>query len=152
MKKLLLFAAFACFAVLFSSSVRAADTVVPQALDGGKLYRLTTSIEFSTNAYYAQGASFQFTNMTCYSSGYSTNPTVQGLDGVSVDVAWATSSSATGSTWYAGTVQVATSGTWCCTLTNMPASSSVYWQCRLTDAATNVYYYQQQMLRTNPHL
>lgn len=149
MKKLL-----SILSILFilSSAVRAADSVVPQALDGGKLYRLTTSTEFSTNAIFAQGSSFLFTNMVCYSTAYSTNPTVQGLDGVTVEVAWSAASTTTNATWHAATVQVAESGTWCCAMTNMPASSTIYWQARLTDASTNVYYYQLQMLRANSHL
>ena len=134
------------------SFCNAADSVVPQSLDGAKLYRDATSVEFSTNAIYAQGASFLFTNMVCYSTAYSTNPTIQKLSGVTVELTWATSSSSTGNVWKAGTVQNASAGTWCCSMTNMPASSAVYWQCRITDASTNVYYYQQQMLRSNAHL
>lgn len=133
-------------------SALSADSVVPQSLDGGKLYRLTSSIEFSTNAIYTQGSSFLFTNMICYSTAEATNATVQGLDGVTVDVAWSTASSTTNATWYRATVQNAASGTWTCALTNMPASSTIYWQCRLTDASTNVYHYQLQMLRANSHL
>jgi len=150
MKKFLSFALFACFAgSLFPAY--SADTVQPQSLSGLGVYRDVTSTAYSTNTHYTQGASFLFTNMVAYSTAYSTNPTIQQLDSVTVQVAMSTSSSTTG-TWVNGSVQVATSGTWCATITTLPSASAVYWQLRLTDAATNTYYYQQQVLYADPHL
>ena len=92
------------------------------------------------------------TNMTCFSStDLGTNSIRQGLSNVAVAVATSISSTTTG-TWSAAVVQVASNGTWWIALTNLPAANTIYWQCRLTDSLTNVYYYQQQIIIADPHL
>ena len=134
------------------SSAPAADAVQPQTLDGVKLYRDVTSIAYSTNTHFTQGASLLMTNMVCYSTAdLGSNSVIQGLSTVTVEVATSTSSSSTG-TWAEAAVQVASNGTWYLTLTNVPSASAVYWQTRLTDENTNTYYYQQQILYADPHL
>ena len=128
------------------------DPVQPQTLDGVALYRDVTSINYSTNIHFTQGATILMTNMVCYSTAnLDTNSVIQGLDVVTVEVATSVSSTSTG-TWSSATVQVASNGTWCATIDALPTASTVYWQCRLTDSGTNTYYYQQQMLYADPHL
>lgn len=128
------------------------DAVEPQKLDGLSLYRDVTSIDYSTNVYYTQGATFLFTNMVLYSTAdLGTNSVLQGLSNVTVEVAMSTSSSSTG-TWETASVQVPTNGTWYCIYSDVPEVSNPYWQCRITDASTNVYYYQKQMLHASEHL
>jgi hypothetical protein len=46
----------------------------------------------------------------------------------------------------------ATGGTASVTIPALPEASTVYWQARLTDESTNVYYYSKMMLHANPHL
>ena len=153
MKKFKISILSALCAVLCAFPSSAADAVQPQTLDGVKLYRDVTSIDYSTNTHYTQGASLLMSNMVCYSSadlGVS-NSVIQGLSTVTVAVAYSTASTTTGA-WNTATVQIATNGTWYINLTNIPSASVIYWQCRLTDLATNVYYYQQQMLHADPHL
>lgn len=128
------------------------DPVQPQTLDGVNLYRDVTSIGYSTNIHFTQGASLLMTNMVCYSTAnLGTNSVVQGLDVVTVEVATSVSSSTTG-TWSEASVQDITNGTWTINLTTLPTASTVYWQCRITDSGTNTYYYQTQMLYADPHL
>lgn len=128
------------------------DPVQPQTLDGVELYRDVTSIAYSTNVHYTQGATLLMTNMVCYSTAdLGTNSVIQGLDAVTVEVATSTSSTTTGS-WTSATVQNITNGTWWVIVDAIPSASTIYWQCRITDSVTNVYYYQQQMLIADPHL
>jgi hypothetical protein len=139
-------------AMLSAPCVYSADAVQPQTLSNLKLYRDVTSINYSTNVHYTQGATLLMTNMQCYSSAdLGVSSTVQGLSTVTVEVATSTSSSTTG-TWINATVLLATNGTYCVTIPSLPAYSTVYWQCRLTDVNTNIFYYQTQMLYADPHL
>lgn len=130
---------------------RAADAVQPQTLSAVNLYRDVTAIDYSSAVHFTQGAPLLFSNMVCWSTASGTNAVKQGLDSVTVQVALSTSSTTTGA-WQTATVQVASNGTWYATTTNLPAVSVVYWQCKITDVNTNVYYYQQQMIHADPHL
>lgn len=143
-KSLAAVAAVAILAAVWPAA--AADAVEPQTLNGVSLVRDATTVAITTNIQYTQGASLLFTNIVCYSDAEGT--TTQGLDTVTVEVGVGNS---TTSTWTTATVTDTDDGTWCATVT-LPEFSSVYWQCRLTDAATNVYYYQQQILQAAEHL
>jgi hypothetical protein len=126
------------------------NAVQPQVLIDIPLYRDVTSISYSTNLYYTQGASILFSNITCYSTG--TNSQVrQGLSNVTVEVAMSTASGTTG-TWVTATAVNAATGTFKVTYPALPSASTVYWQTRLTDVNTNIYYYQMQMLYGTAHL
>lgn len=149
--RLILFALISALAA-FGVRAFAADYVQPQAINGASLYREATSIAYTTNVYFTQGASLLFTNMVAYSTAdLGTNSVVQGLDGVTIQVGVSESATATG-VWYTGAAISAAAGTWTATVTNVPAVSSVYWQLKLTDASTNVYYYEKQIIRANTHL
>lgn len=152
MKRLLTLAMVCMLVMVAARAARADDPVQPQTLNGVALYRDTTGYNYTTNTHYTRGASLLMTNMACYATAdLGSNSVIQPLTGVTVEVAMSTSYSATG-TWYAATVQTATNGTWGVSLQEIPDASTVYWQTRLTDAATNVYYYQIQMLYADPHL
>ena len=150
LKKLLL-ASMIC-ALSVAACLLADDYVQPQSLSAVSVYRDASSIAYTTNTYYTQGASLLMTNMIAYSTAdLGTNSVVQGLSNVTVEVATSLSSSSTG-TWVTATVLDAEAGTWTVTIPSLPAASAVYWQLRLTDSATNIYYYEKQILRANPHL
>ena len=138
--------------VLVGSGLVMANPIQPQTLNSAKLYRDEVSITYVTNIHFTQSATLLVTNCTLYSSAdLGTNSTIQGLSNITVEVATSSSSTSTG-TWSTATVQIATNGTWWIRLADIPAASTIYWQCRITDATTNVYYYQQKMLYADPHL
>lgn len=151
MKHIRLISLICLLTVSLGLPARAADAVQPQSLSAVNLYRDVTTIDYSSAVHFTQGAPLLFTNMVCWSTASGTNAVKQGLDSVTVQVALSTSSTTTG-TWQSATVQVASNGTWSATTTNLPAVSVVYWQCKITDVNTNVYYYQQQMIHADPHL
>lgn len=127
------------------------DAVEPQSLDGVELHRGGTEIVATTNTVFTREATILFTNITCYATAdLGTNSVLQGLSNVTVEVAMSTSSTSTG-VWETASVQVASNGTWQATYT-MPDANPVYWQVRLTDASTNIYYYTVQKLDTQSHL
>jgi hypothetical protein len=136
--------------VLASVATAQTSSVSPQSLQGIALYRDTAAISYSTNIYYTQGSSILFTNITCYSTGTNASA-VQNLSNVTVEVAMSTSPSTTG-TWVQASVMNAASNAWKATYTTLPASATVYWQTRITDIRTNIYYYQMQMLYGTAHL
>lgn len=139
-------------ALISLSAFAAGDTVAPQTLSGAALYRDTVAIGYSSTTHFTQGAPLMMTGMQCFATAnLGTNSVIQGLSNVTVSVATSVSSTSTG-TWSAATVQVSSNGTWWISLTNLPTSSTIYWQCRLTDSLTNVYYYQQQIIKADPHL
>jgi hypothetical protein len=152
MKKLVLVLLLTSAIRIPQSAFSADDVVIPQQLNGIKLYRDVTSSAYSTNVHFTQGATIQFTNMVCYSSAnLGTNSVIQGLSNVTVEISMSTSSSVTG-TWSSATVQSSTLGTWYGTYTAVPAAATVYWQCRLTDTLTHKFYYTMQKLYADPHL
>ena len=141
--------ALAAIVILANVAHAQTSSVAPQTLQGISLYRDTAAISYSTNSYYTQGSSILFTNITCYSG--TNGSAVQVLSNVTVEVAMSTSPSTTG-TWVQASIMNAASNAWKATYTTLPASATVYWQTRLTDINTNIYYYQMQMLYGTAHL
>jgi hypothetical protein len=129
----------------------AGDAVEPQSLTTYEMYR-DMATAYSSATYFTQGASMLFSNLTFYSTAdLGGSSVIQGLSNVTVEVACAVSSTATG-TWYEATVNDATGGTASVTIPALPESSTIYWQARLTDESTNIYYYTKMQLRANTHL
>jgi len=125
----------------------AQDVVVPQSLSVTN-WRDTVSIEYSSEVVYVQGATLRL-NLALASVASSTNGfTAQGLDEVAVAV---TVGNTTTSTVYSATVLDVTNGTARADVL-LPAMSKAYWQVRITDVNTNVYYYQQQIIKAEPAL
>ena len=124
----------------------AADAVQPQTVTGVRLLRDATTVALTTNVYFTQGASLLFSNVLCCADA--TGAVTQGLSQVTVDLAVGNSTTAT---WYSASVSSTNGGTFNATVI-LPAYESIYWQVRLTDVNTNVYYYGQQTLRASAHL
>jgi hypothetical protein len=141
MKKLIL-----ASLLIAAAAAHAVDSVQPQTLSGVRNLRDQATIAGTTNIALAQGATLRFTNCLAYADA--TGSVVQGLDGVTCDVGVGSS---TTSIWYRVTVQSAAQGKWAGHVT-LPRIETIYWQLRLTDAATNIYYYPQQSLRAIPTL
>lgn len=123
------------------------DYVQPQTLDGATLTRAATAISYTTNTQYTGGAPLFFTNLLLLAEGGAT----QGLSEVTVELAASASSTSTG-VWTEVSVQ-STNGLVYGSL-DLPTStgSSIYWQARITDADTNVYYYIKNLLYVGGHL
>ena len=131
----------ACFAV---TAILAAN-VQHQTLDGIVLARTAASTATSTNISYHAGETLVLTNIQCLALGTAT----QNLTSVAIEVGIGTSSAGI---WATGTPLVAADGTFFCPVTVPVGLSAVYWQTRLTDAATNTYYYPMQKLNVTEPL
>lgn len=135
MKRLIL-----CLLVLLALGLwpaRAADSVEPASCTFTNV-RSEAVATLSAGTIY-RGASLNLTNCVACTTNSST---VQGLDGVTVSVSVGNTST---NVDYSGTVQVAASGTWHCTVT-VPDLSSFYIQVKLTDSLTNSYIYANKVL------
>ena len=128
--------------------VMAADAVTPQTLSRISWVRGVNSVNATTNTLFTQGASILFTNCTCYSD--TAGLTTQGLSSVTVQVGVGNTFT---STWFTATVQDAPNGKFSCVCV-LPSGSDLfaYWQVKLTDVNTNIYYYTQQKLNLIAHL
>jgi len=135
-------------ALALPSTVRAQDgVVVPQSVTVTN-WRDTASIEYSSAVTYVQGASMRW-DLYLASVAYSTNGyTAQNLSNVTVTVAVGNS---TTSTTYTATLIDPTNGQARVTAP-LPAYSKAYWQVLITDANTNSYRYQQQIVKAEPAL
>lgn len=123
--------------------------VTPQSIEVDDL-RGKTSIEETTTSKYTQGASILFTNCAAY-AGSTTNAARQDLTAVTAELLISSASSGGSVETNAVTAINATNGTWWAAGT-VPASDPMYWQLRLTDANTNIYYYLQEKIPTQDHL
>lgn len=101
----------------------------------------------STNEYY-RGTILLFTNCVAY-SGTSTSSAREDLTGVSIVVK---AGLLTSNTTYSGTAQVATSGTWSCSIT-LPTNqwSEISLQVQLTNSAAK-YIYPAKFIKLRPSL
>jgi len=135
----------------FTASVVVAATtnsVLPQSLSSVPLIRGAAPYAFTVGTPFTGGASLLFTN--CETFADTLGVVTQQLSNVVVEVGVGYTTAAT---WYPATVNNATNGLFSC-LTQIPTNSnqSVYWQVRLTDIHTNVYYYPIQQLAIIPPL
>ena len=137
---------FVCFVGL-SSLLAADDTIAPQSVTVTN-WRDTATIEYSSPIIFVQEATMQWNLYLASVAASSNGYTAQGLSNVTVQVAVGT---ITTSIVYTARIIDATNGQ-ARVSAPLPAASKVYWQARATDANTNVYYYQQQMLHAEPSL
>jgi hypothetical protein len=101
----------------------------------------------TTNRFYSQAATLLLTNCTALAeSGARAD-----LSGLDIDVGIAVSLASTSTVWHAGAPIVATNGTWAASV-SLPSVATIYWQLRLTDAATNRFHYPVQQIRARPNL
>jgi hypothetical protein len=143
MKRLTLAAVILCLAL----GALAADKVAPQSVTATNL-RATVSNPFTSDTLYTAGSSILFTNCVAY-SGAGTNSAKQGLSGVTMKLIVSDGTTTTTNT---ATAISTNGGTWTATATLPDTTSSVFWQLKLTDAQTNIYYYGKQILKTQKHL
>ena len=124
----------------------ASDAVVPQGITGSKWVRGLNTTITTTSTVFTAGATINLVG-NCYADGGSTT---QGLAGVTVQIIIAGGSS-TG-VWYTATVTSAPNGAWTCTASMPPTGDYAFWQVKLTDVNTNVFYYMPQRFIMIPHL
>lgn len=131
-KTLLLFS-FACFAC-FAVTSFAADAVEPATLSiTNKRAEATGQIATGENLWY--GGTLNLTNCMVYSD--SAGAATQGLDGITLTLVVGNS---TTNVTYTPTVQVAASGTWHCTITNLSVAQMQF-QLTIADGDGNTYIY-----------
>jgi hypothetical protein len=143
MKKLNLFGIAAAALIGSIGLVLAVDAVEPATL--AVTNKRAEAVTAPSQETFFRGSTLRLTNCTVYAD--STTNTVQGLDGVTVQVRISNGTTLTNSTAYTGTVVSAASGTWWKDVT-VPDYPDCYLQVKLTDASTNVYIYPWKILRT----
>lgn len=122
--------------------VAAASAVAPQTLSSVPLIRGAAPYAFTVSSSFTAGAPLLFSNCVTFADVAGT--ITQQLVSVNVQIGVGYSTTAT---WYTAAVTDPTRGIFSC-LTQIPTSTSqsVYWQCKLTDVNTNIYYYPIQQL------
>ena len=138
MVKTMVLAAMAALLAVWPA--RASDAVEPATVTFTNV-RDEAIWNISDVSYY-EGSTLLFTNCAIY-SGNSTSSVRQGL--VDVTLAIRIGSTAT-STLYAGTADVASNGTYSCSISVPTNSGTSYIQLKLTDVNTNSYIYPWKIL------
>ena len=145
MKRMTIGAGLALCALLFALCQEGAgsDMVIPASCTVTNCRGDAQS--YASGASYYENTSLLFTNCVVYSGG-DTSSAIQGLNAVTVQLRIGQIGLNILST---GTVQNATSGTWCATV-SIPTNTggSVFMQLKLIDSFTNSFIYPWKMIRT----
>lgn len=142
----ILTAVVACGLLMMAGQVRGGDVVAVPTVTWTN-FRGQALGEISSEQYW-QGTTLVGTNVLLY-AGTDTNGAIQGLNGVTIDVAVGSSSS---NTHYVGTIISTNEGTFWFSATVPSNMNIAYAQVKITDENTNIYIYPWMYFSTKVSL